>query len=64
MTLKRIWQITQALVFTASVVLFLLIVGGYGLLVFFAHDANGYSKASPAAEHTLHPGQTSGAVVP
>lgn len=39
MTLKRIWQITQALVFTASVVLFLLIVGGYGLLVFFAHDA-------------------------
>lgn len=50
MTLKRIWQITQALVFLASVVLFLLIAGGYGLLVFFAHDANGYAKPAAAAE--------------
>ena len=38
--LKRIWQLTQALVFTASAVLLLLIVDGYALLVFFAHDAH------------------------
>lgn len=61
-TRARFWRVVQTLVLGAGVAGFLLIAGAYGLLVFFAHDAQ--VPKLPAAKAPATAAEPSGGMRP